>query len=385
MNFTQTPDVEMVVQTVRDYVEKSLLPQEMEVEHQAHIPAATLREMGDLGFFGLPFGEDEGGIGLGFTGYTFAMEQLGRANAAYAILLSASSGLAGETLALGGTPAQRERWLAPLAAGQVLGAWGLVEEGTTSDGHGRRTTATRTGDSYRLDGSKSWVINGPAAGLYVIFAQLAGDDESGMAAFVVEQGTAGLTTGPAQVELGLHGVGICEVRLANCVVPAANRLAGAAPDGSANPGLALAGRVLSRYGVTLGALAVGGAARLLDASLGFALQRRQFGQPVGAFGAVQNMLADSATEIFAAQQAVYRAAWGIEAQRDEPRLAAQTKLFATEMYYRVADRAMQVHGGMGFMKELWIERGYRDARMFRLLGVSSEELRTAIAHLLGCP
>ena len=120
MNFTQTPDVEMVVQTVRDYVEKSLLPREMEVEHQARIPAATLREMADLGFFGLPFGEDDGGIGLGFTGYTLAMEQLGRANAAYAILLSASSGLAGETLALGGTPAQRERWLAPLAASTGL-------------------------------------------------------------------------------------------------------------------------------------------------------------------------------------------------------------------------------------------------------------------------
>src|SRR5262249_5670317 len=159
--------------------------------------------------------------------------------------------------------------------------------------------------------------------------------------------------------LGLHGAGICDIRLADCVVPGECRLTTDLPIAD-DPGQALAERVLLRYGVTLGALAVGGASRLIESALQFATQRKQFGQPVGSFGAVQNLLADSATETYAAQQAVYRAAWGIEQGRAEIGTLAQTKLFATEVFYRVADRAMQVHGGMGFMKELWIERGYRD-------------------------
>ncbi len=381
MNFTQSSDVEMVVQTVRDYVEKTLLPQEMAVEHAGQIPAALIREMGDLGFFGLPFDEADGGIGLGFTGYTLAMEQLGRANAAYGVLLSASSGLAGATLALAGSPEQRARWLPALAAGEMLGAFGLVEEGTASDGRGLRTRAVPDGDGYRLNGAKSWVLNGPDAGLYVIFARLPGDEGTGV--FVVPAATPGLERGARQQELGLHGVGICEIRLTDCRVPAEGRLTGG--PGGDDPGLAVADAVLTRYGVTVGALAAGGASSLLDAALAFALQRKQFGQPVGAFGAVQNMLADSAVEVYAAQQAVYRAAWEIEAGHTDLRPAYQAKLYAGEALYRVADRAMQVHGGMGFMKELWIERGYRDARTFRLLGLTGEELRPRIAQALGCP
>jgi acyl-CoA dehydrogenase len=383
MNFTQTPDVEMIVQTVRDYVEKTLLPIEMQVEREAAIPAAIASEMGGLGFFGLPFSEEDGGLGLGFTGYTLALEQLGRANAAYAVRLGASSGLAGETLALAGDAAQRARWLAPLAAGDLLGAFALVEDGTGGDGRGLRATATPTAAGYRLDGAKAWVLNGPQAGIFVVFARLPGDEGTGV--FVVERAASGLSLGPAQEELGLHGLGVCEIRLQGCEVPAAHRLTGEPPAPDGDPGLALAEGVLSRHGVALAAIALGLAARLRDAALEFATQRRQFGQPIGAFGAIQHALADMSTEIFAAQQAVYRAAWGIETGRVEPALPAMAQLCATEMVYRVADRAMQVHGGMGFMKELWIERGYRDARMFRLLDAGSEELRTRIARAIGCP
>ncbi|MGI8588860.1 MAG: acyl-CoA dehydrogenase family protein [Chloroflexia bacterium] len=383
MDFRASADVEMVVQTVRDYVEKSLLPQEMEVERAARIPPERVKEMGELGFFGLPFSEEDGGIGLGFTGYTLAMEQLGRANAVYAVMLSASSGLAGEALALGGTPEQRARFLPPLASGELLGAFALVEEGTATDGRGMRTTATPAGSGYRLDGAKAWVLNGPEAGINVVFAKLAGTD-AGTGVFAIERGTPGLTTGPAREQLGLHGLGICELRLEACEVPEANRLAGRLPIGE-DPGLALAHAALSRFGVTLGAIGVGLGSRMIEAARDFALQRRQFGKPIAGFGAVQNMLADSAAEIFAAQQAVYRASWGIEQGRAEPGPPAMAKLVSTETLFRVADRSMQVHGGMGFMKELWVERGYRDARMFRLLGFTSEELRTQIAGGLGCP
>ncbi len=387
MDYTLAPDVEMVVQTVRDYVEKSLLPHEMPIEHGAAIPPAVLREMADLGFFGLPFAEADGGLGLGFLGATLAMEQLGRANAAVGVVLSASSGLAGATIAAAGDAAQRARWLAPLAAGTTLGAFALVEAHSTADGRGLRATATPTGDgSYRLDGAKCWVLNGPDAGCTVVFARLAGDAaDAGTGVFVVERGNPGLSLGAPQTALGLHGAGICDLRLDGCLVPEDARLTTGLPAAD-DPGQALAVRVLLHYGVTLGALACGGAARLIEAAREFALQRKQFGRPVGSFGAVQTMIADSAADLFAAQQAVYRAAWGVEQDRpDEAGRQAAAQLTATEMFAHVADRAMQVHGGMGFMKELWIERGYRDARVFRLLGLPGEELRASIARDLGLP
>jgi acyl-CoA dehydrogenase len=381
MDFTQTAEVALVIETVRDYVNNTLLPQEMAVEHAARIPDTVQREMGDLGFFGLPFSEEDGGIGVPFTAYAQAMEQLGRANAAYGVQMASSSGLVGQALALGGDNSQRTRWLAPLVSGATLGAFALTEESSSSEGRGLRTRATPDDDGYRLDGTKHWVINGPDAGIFLIFARLPGDEGTGV--FVVERDTPGLSVGPRHDQLGFHSVGFNDLHLEGCRVSAATRLTGG--PGGEDAGLALAEVAMLRYGVILGALAVGTATRLIEAARDFATQRKQFGQPIGAFGAVQNMIADMATEAFVAQQAVYRAAWEIETGHSDPTPARQAKLYATEAVYRIADRAMQVHGGMGFMKELWIERGYRDARMFRLLGPSSEDLRPRIAQALGCP
>jgi acyl-CoA dehydrogenase len=387
MDFTISPDLELVIQTVRDYVDKTLLPIEMQVEHQDRIPPEILREMGDLGFFGLPFSEDDGGLGVGLVGFSLALEQLARANAAIGAVVIASS-QAGMALSMGGTPEQRERWLPALAAGETLGAFALSEEQAGTSVTGLQTTATPTGDGYRLSGSKTWVLNGPSAGLFVVFARLTGDAApEGIGAFVVERDAPGLTMGRAEYALGLHGAGICTLRLHECVVPAANRLPGtpADADHALGAGMALAERVLDHHRVALAALGVGLAGRLLDAARDFALTRRQFGQPIATFQAVQWMLADTATEQWVARQALLRAASDWDSGTATPQTVAMAKLFASEMLYRAADRAMQVHGGMGYMKELWIERGYRDARLFRVWGGTSEALRGLVAAGLGCP
>ena len=387
MDFSINPDLELVIQTVRDYVDKTLLPREMQMEQDDRIPDAILQEMGGLGFFGLPFGEDDGGLGVGLTGFCLALEQLARANTAIGAIIMASSGQAGLAVGRGGTPEQRARWLPALAAGESLGAFALSEEHAGSSLKDIRTTATPTAGGYRLAGSKAWVLNGPTAGLYVVFDRLAGDEDGGLAAFVVERDTPGLTLGRAEYTLGLHGAGMCSLQLHDCVVPEDHRLPGAT-DGAPHPlgaGAALAEGVLDHHRIALAAQAVGLAGRLVEAARDFATTRRQFGQPVAAFQAVQWMLADSATEHWVARQAMLRAAWEWDSGAATPRTAAMAKLFASEMLYRVSDRAMQVHGGMGYMKELWIERGYRDARAFRIWGGTSEIMRGAIAHGLGCP
>jgi acyl-CoA dehydrogenase len=388
MDFNISPDLELIIQTVRDYVDKTLLPREMQMEHQDRIPPEIIREMGSLGFFGLPFSEEDGGLGVGLAGFCLALEQLARANTAIGAIIMASSGQAGLAISLGGTPEQRERWLPGLAAGETLGAFALSEEQAGSSLQNLRTTATRMDDGYRLSGGKAWVLNGPDAGLYIVFARLSGDEaEEGVAAFVVERDTPGLSRGRAEYTLGLHGAGMCALGLHECVVPATHRLPGS-PDDQAHAlgaGIGLAERVLDHHRIALAAQAVGLAGRLLTAAREFATTRRQFGQPVAAFQAVQWMLADSATEQWVARQAMLRAAWEWDNGTATPQTAAMAKLFASEMLYRVSDRAMQVHGGMGYMKELWIERGYRDARAFRIWGGTSEVMRGTIARGLGCP
>ena len=384
MDFTLSHDLELVLQTVRDYVDRTLLPLEMQVEHEDRIPPAVIREMADLGFFGLPFGEDEGGLGVGLLGFALALEQLARANTSIGALILASSGQAGLAISRGGTPAQRARWLPGLIAGETLGAFALSEEQAGSSFRDLRTTATPGPDGYRLNGRKAWVLNGPGAGLYVIFARLA---KGPIAAFVVPRDTTGLTVGRPEYGLGLHGVSLSGLQLDDCPVGEDQLLPGVAagPEAPDGAGAALAALVLDHQRIALAALAVGLAGRLLDAAREFAASRRQFGQPIGGFQAVQWMLADIATEQWVARQALLRAAWEWDYGTATPQTAAMVKLFAGEMLYRAADRAMQVHGGMGYMKELWIERGYRDARTFRIWGGTSEVMRGLIAQGLGCP
>ncbi len=369
MDFNLTSDQQMLVSTVRDYVNKTLEPIAMQVESENRIPPQVLREMGELGFFGIPIPEQYGGLEAGLLGHCLAIEQLAGGNAAYANIIGASTGLAATSIALAGSDEQKQRWLPPLASGEKLGAFALTEpHGSEMNNMG--TVAEQHDGSYRLKGRKAWVSNGPVADLAVVYART-GD---GVSAFVVEKGSNGFRAGEIDARMGLHGSYSSELFFDDVELSDANLL------GQPGQGSQIATATLDRYRIGLAAQAVGAADKLLRACVEYSKQRQQFGQPIANFQAIQNILAEMATDIAMARAGVYFAAWKADNAQPFARDAAMVRLFATEMLNRVADRAVQVHGGMGYMKELWIERAYRDARMLRLAEGTNDVMRLIIAN-----
>jgi acyl-CoA dehydrogenase len=333
--------------------------------------------MGEAGLFGIGHDEKWGGQGFGKLGYCIAIEQAGRVNASLWNVVGGSAGLCGTAIELGGPDELRERYLPEIFAGEKIGAYALSEPGAGSDAGALKTQAVRQGDEYQIDGFKTFITNAPIADVFVIFANVAPDKGSkGITAFVVERNTPGLEIGHNDEKMGLHGSTTAQLYFSNMCVPAKNRV------GEEGQGFKIALGTLDVGRLGLAAHSVGIAQRLLEASAQYAKSRVQFGKPIAANQAIQWMLADAATEIHAARLMVYDA--GARADKGEriTQRAAMTKLFATEMLGRVADAAVQVHGGMGYMRELWIERAYRDARITRIYEGTSEVQRMVIAGAL---
>jgi acyl-CoA dehydrogenase len=375
---TSLPEELVLLQkSVRAFVEQQLLPHEREIEERDEIPRALIDEIAKAGLFGVGFSEDLGGQGMGKLGYCVMVEQLARVNASIWNVVGASVGLCGTAIDIGGTDEQRRRFIPDLLAAKRLGAYALSEPGAGSDAGALRTTAKRDGDSYVLSGAKTFITNAPIADLFVVFANADPSAGSkGITAFVVDRDTPGLEVGKSDAKMGLHGSTTAQLFLSDARVPADRRL------GEQGRGLPLALATLDRGRLGLAAHAVGAAQRLLEACVAYAKGRSQFGRPIAANQAIQWMLADAATEIHAARLMVYDAASRLDRGERITERAAMTKLFATEMLGRVADAAVQVHGGMGYMKELWIERAYRDARIYRIYEGTSEIQRLVIADAL---
>ncbi|MGH2448199.1 MAG: acyl-CoA dehydrogenase family protein [Chloroflexota bacterium] len=365
--------------TVREYVHDRLLPLTMTVERDNRIPPEILQEMKDLGLLSIPFPEEYGGGGFGELGYCVAMEELGAANAAYSNIIGGHCSLSGQAIALCGSPELKQRYLPAMATGDKLGAFALTEPNAGSDAAHIQTMARREGDEYVLNGSKVWVSNGPMADLYVVMAVT---DRSlgpkGISAFVVDRDTPGVEVGKIDDKMGLRGSQTSELFFHDARVPAGNLIA------EEGRGFAVAMQTLDGGRIALGASCVGQAQAALDAAVGWSRQRIQFGRPISANQAVQWMLADSEVDIHAGRMMVYQAAWKIDSGQRASHEAAMVKVYCSEMCNRVVDRALQVHGGMGYMKELDIERMYRDARILRIYEGTSEVQRMIIAQdLLG--
>ncbi len=370
-------DLRLLQRSVRQFVDETLAPHEREIEEHDEIPRSLIDAMAGAGLFGIGHDERWGGQGFGKLGYCVAIEQAGRVNAALWNVIGASAGLCGTAIELGGPDAVRERFLPDIFSGRTLGAYGLSEPGAGSDAGSLKTAARRHGDEYVIDGFKTFITNAPIADVFVIFANVAPEQGSkGITAFVVERGTDGLTVGPNDEKMGLHGSTTAQLFFSNMVVPAANRV------GDEGHGFRIALGTLDIGRLGLAAHSVGIAQRLLDASAAYAKARVQFGKPIAANQGIQWMLADSATEIHASRLMVYDAAARADRGERVTQRAAMAKLFATETLGRVADRAVQIHGGMGYMKELWIERAYRDARITRIYEGTSEVQRMVIAGAL---
>ncbi len=374
----ELPEELRLLQTsVRKFVDETLAPHEREVEEKDEIPRALITAMGEAGLFGIGHDEKWGGQGFGKLGYCAAIEQAGRVNACFWNVVGGSAGLCGTAIEIGGPDSVRKKYLPDIFSGKKIGAYGLSEPGAGSDAGSLKTTAKRDGDAYVIDGAKTFITNAPIADVFVIFTNLDPSMGSkGITAFVVERGTKGLEIGPNDEKMGLHGSTTAQLYFKEMRVPAANRV------GEEGQGFRIALGTLDTGRLGLAAHSMGIAQRLLDASVQYAKTRMQFGKPIAANQAIQWMLADAATEIHAARLMVYDAASRADRGERITQRAAMTKLFATEMLGRVADAAVQVHGGMGYMRELWIERAYRDARITRIYEGTSEVQRMVIAGAL---
>ncbi len=379
MDFALPDDVRMMAETVRRFSAEELEPIGERVEREGQIPGAVVERMRALGLFGLSIPAEHGGLGLSMVGLCAVMEQLSRANLAFRILITTNNGIGSLGILLGGSDPLKARWLPELAAGRAIGCFALTEPEAGSDAASIRTTAIRDGDDYLLQGSKIWITNADIADCFTVMATV---DRSlgyrGLTAFLVERDTPGLGVGPPETKMGLHGTQVCEVHLDGCRVPAANRL------GGEGEGFKLAMRVLDHGRLSIAASAVGAGQRLVEAMGEHALSREQFGRPIADHQAIRWMVADSATEVDAARLLVYRAAdrkdRGLRATRE----CSMAKLFATETGSKVADRAVQVFGGMGYMVDNLAERYFRDLRVYRLYEGTSEIQRMVIARdLLG--
>ncbi len=368
-----------LLESVARFVRERLVPNEARVEDDDEIPPAIVGEMKALGLFGLSIPVDYGGIGLTMEEEVRVAFELGRTSPAFRSLIGTNNGIGSQGIVLDGTPEQKARYLPRLASGELIGSFALTEPGSGSDAASLTTTAVRAADGahYVLNGTKRYITNAPAAGIITVMARTDPSDRGarGISAFIVERETTGLSLGKPDRKMGQRGTHTCDVIFENCPVPASQLIGG-----REGVGFKTAMKVLDKGRLHIAAVCVGAAERMLADALAYALERKQFGQPIAEFQLVQAMLADSKTEIYAARSMVLDGARLRDDGHDVATEAACAKLFASEMCGRVADRAVQIHGGAGYIADYAIERFYRDVRLFRLFEGTSQIQQLVIAR-----
>ena len=380
MDLDLSPEHRLLRDTVRDFMQTEVAPVVDEHERERRFPVDIVRRLGEMGWLGIPIPEDEGGAGLDTLAYAIAIEEIGRVWGSLGLIVAAHTSLGCGPIHLSGTPEQKERYLVPMASGRVLGGYGLTESGAGSDAGGTRTTATREdgpdGPVWRLDGGKRFITNAGQAGTYIVSARTGTTDkgEAEISAFIVPADTPGFSVGRLEEKMGLHASATGELIFQAASVPADNML------GAQGEGFRMFLRILDGGRVSIGALAVGLAQAALDASIPYARQREQFGRPIGSFQGVAFMLADMSTEIEAARQMVWRAAWLKDQGRDYGLAAAQAKLFASEVSSRATNNGIQIHGGYGYVEEYKVERFLRDAKLTEIGEGTSQVQRLVIAR-----
>jgi acyl-CoA dehydrogenase len=379
MDFNIPEEVRMMQATIKKFVEKDLEPIGRKVEEEGEIPEEIVQKMRDLGLFGLAIPEEYGGLGLSTLGEIIVYEEITKTNACFRSRIGTSNGIGSMGILFDGTEEQKQKYLPRIASGEWTTAFALTEPEAGSDAANIKTTAELNGDHYVLNGRKHFITNGDCAH---IFTTLAVTDKSkgsrgGITAFIVEKGMPGFSVGKIEKKMGLNGSNVAELLFDNCMVPKENIIG---LESMVGQGFKTAMRVLDKGRLSIGACAVGAAQKLLDMSIDYAKQRVQFRKPIGEFQQIQAMLADMATELYAGRQMLYHAANLRDQGKTISREAAMVKLFCTEMACRAADKAVQIHGGMGYMKELPVEMYYRDLRLYRIYEGTSEIQRIVIAR-----
>jgi alkylation response protein AidB-like acyl-CoA dehydrogenase len=377
VKFQLNDEQQLLRQTVREFAEAEIGPHVREWDQAQHFPVELIPKLAALGLMGVQFPEAYGGAGMGAIDYCVCIEELARVDPSVALSVAAHNGLGPAHIGMFGSEPQKRRWLVPLARGEKLGAWALTEPEAGSDAGSTRTTAVADGDGWVLNGSKTFITHGASADVVVV---MAATDRSrgakGISAFVVERGTPGLVAGRKEDKLGMRASETTEVRLEECRVPRDHLL------GEVGQGFIQALQVLDAGRIGIAALSVGLAQGAFEAATTYALGRRQFGQAIASFQAIQWKLADMATRIEAARLLTYRAAFLKDRQQRTTRASAMAKLFASEAAVRAAEEAVQIHGGYGFVKDYPAEKYFRDVKLTTIGEGTSEIQRLVIARQL---
>lgn len=370
----------ILLDTVSRLVREKLIPREEEVSESDEIPVDIVADMRTMGLFGLTIPEEYGGLGFTSEEEVLTSMALCYASPVFRSRIGTNTGIGAQGIVIDGTAEQKQKYLPRLASGEITGSFALTEPESGSDAGSLKTTARRDGDHYLLNGTKRYITNAPEAGVFTVMARtdLQSKDARGVSAFIVDRNTPGLSVGPADRKMGQRGSHTADVIFDNVRVPASSIIGG-----KEGQGFKTAMKVLDKARLNIAAVCVGAAERLLDEALRYAKERRQFGKPIAEFQLVQAMLADSKAEIYAARSMVLEAARKKDGGDNITMEASCAKLFAAEMVGRVADRAVQIHGGAGYMQASAVERLYRDVRLFRLFEGTSQIQQLVIArHML---
>jgi butyryl-CoA dehydrogenase len=378
VDFTPTEEQLAVQNLAREFAQHEVLPKAAAIDKEHRHPAELVKRMAELGLLGIAIPEAEGGAGFDHVSYALALEEIARACASTAVIMSVNNSLACDPLHRFGTPAQRARWLAPLAKGELLGCFALSEPEAGSDAAAQKTTATRLSDSgWLISGTKNWITNGPVANVCVLFAmtdRAAGSH--GITAFILPMDAPGVRCGPPDDKLGIRGSKSSQIFLDDVQLP------GDALLGEVGSGFKVAMSTLDGGRIGIAAQALGIARAALEDALAYSQTRRSFGKPIGQHQAIGFKLADMATEIDAARLLVLRAAWKKDRGEAYGKEAAMAKLYASDVANRAAREAIQIFGGNGYVTEFPVERHFRDAKITEIYEGTSEIQRLVIANYL---
>jgi alkylation response protein AidB-like acyl-CoA dehydrogenase len=375
LDFQLNDEQQHLRKSVREFAEREIAPHVMEWDEASRFPMETVKELGKMGLLGVIFPTEYGGAGMGYIEYVIAIEELSRVDGSVGIIVAAHTSLCSNHIFLAGNEAQKQKYIPKLATGDYIGAWGLTEPGSGSDAGGARCSAVRKGNKWVLNGTKTFITNGSYADVYVVVAVTDKAARThGLSAFIVEKGTKGFRPGKKENKLGLRASDTSELIFEDCEIPAENLL------GHEGEGFVDAMRILDGGRISIASLGLGMAQGAYESALKYSKQRKQFGKAISEFQAIQWKLADMATEIDAARLLTLRSAWLKDNDMKTTLESSMAKLYTSEVAVRVANEAVQIHGGYGFIKDYPAEKFYRDVKLCTIGEGTSEIQRMVISR-----
>ncbi|MDG1803813.1 acyl-CoA dehydrogenase [Flavicella sp.] len=372
MNFEYTETQKMIAESVRDFAQQHIKPFVMEWDESQIFPIELFKKIGEMGFMGILVPEEYGGSGLGYHEYISILEEISKVDGSIGLSVAAHNSLCTGHILQFGSEEQKQKWLPKLASGESIGAWGLTEHNTGSDAGGMSTTAVEDGDHYMLNGAKNFITHAISGDIAVVIVRTGEKGDShGMTAFVIEKGTPGFSSGKKENKLGMRASETAELIFDNCRVPKENIL------GEIGEGFIQSMKVLDGGRISIGALSVGIAKGAYEAALKYSKERVQFGKPISSFQGVSFKLADMATEIEASELLIHKAAYLKNNKKPMTKIGAMAKMYASEACVKIANEAVQVHGGYGYTKDFPVEKFYRDSKLCTI-GEGTTEIQKVV-------